>query len=38
MDMYDILSFYNSKVRGLLNYYVFAANYSRFAGVVWLLK
>lgn len=38
LDTYDIISFYNSKVKGLLSFYVFAGNYSSMAKVVWLLK
>ena len=29
MEHYDIISFYNSKIRGILNYYSFAGNRSR---------
>lgn len=38
LDMYDILSFYNSKVRGLLSFYGLAGNFSSLAKVVWLFR
>lgn len=34
----EILSFYNSKLRGIINFYSFASNRSSLHGVVWLLK
>jgi hypothetical protein len=38
VDTFDILTFYNSKVKGMLNYYSFAGNFSSLAKVVWLFK
>ena len=34
---YDILRFYNSRIRGILYFYSFASNYSHLRRVVWLL-
>jgi retron-type reverse transcriptase len=38
LDHASILQFYNQKSRGILNYYTFAANRSKLANVVYLLK
>ena len=38
MEHADIISFFNSKLRGILNYYSFAGNRSRLWWIVWLLK
>ncbi|KAJ1566187.1 hypothetical protein HK096_000005 [Nowakowskiella sp. JEL0078] len=38
VDTFNILAFYNSKVKGMLNYYSFAGNYSSLVKVVWLFK
>ena len=38
LDHADIVQFYNSKLRGLLNYYSFAGNYSRLAWFAWIFK
>jgi Type II intron maturase len=35
---FHIISFYNSKVNGLLNFYKFASNYSSLAKIVWYFK
>lgn len=34
----DILKFYNAQIRGLLNYYSFASNYSSLKGIHWLFR
>jgi hypothetical protein len=36
-EFYSIISYYNSVIRGILNYYTFAANYSHLRKIVWLL-
>lgn len=33
---YDIIRFYNSRIRGILNFYSFAANYSSLRSIVWM--
>jgi len=38
LSHYEILSFYNAKVRGLLNFYSFASNFYRLNSILWLLK
>jgi len=35
---YEILSFFNSKIHGILNFYSFASNRFRLWRVIWLLK
>jgi group II intron reverse transcriptase/maturase len=37
LDHADIISFYNSKIRGIYNYYNFVCNMDRVAHIVWLL-
>lgn len=37
LDHADILSYYNAKLRGILNYYSFAGNRSRLTRVVWII-
>ena len=37
LDHADILAYYNSKLRGILNYYSFAGNRSRLTRIVWIL-
>lgn len=34
----EILSFYNSKIRGIVNFYSFAHNKSSLNGIIWLMK
>jgi len=36
--VFHIISFYNSKIFGLLNFYKFASNFSSLAKVIWLFK
>jgi group II intron reverse transcriptase/maturase len=38
LDHADILAFYNSKMRGLLNFYSFAANRNKLGRILWLLR
>lgn len=38
LSHHEILTFYNAKIRGLLNFYSFASNYSRLHQIFWLLK
>ncbi len=38
LDHADILSFYNSKMRGILNFYSFAANRNKLGRIMWLLR
>nr|WPM94723.1 hypothetical protein [Ceratocystis fimbriata] len=38
MDHYSIITFYNSKINGLLNYYSFATNYNRLRFILWNLQ
>lgn len=38
LSHYEILTFYNSKINGLLNFYSFAANYNRLRYVLYLLQ
>lgn len=35
---FDIIRFYNWRIRGILNFYSFAANYSSLSRIVWLLS
>jgi Type II intron maturase/Reverse transcriptase (RNA-dependent DNA polymerase) len=37
LSHFTILSFYNNKIRGLLNYYSFAGNYPSIRRIIWLL-
>jgi len=38
LSHYDIVSFYNFKINGILNFYSFASNYSSIATIVWYLR
>jgi len=38
LDHADILTFYNSKLKGLLNFYSFAANRNKLGRILWLLR
>lgn len=38
LDHYIIVSFYSSKIRGLINYYSFASNYNRLRRILWYLQ
>lgn len=38
LDHAEILSFYNSKIRGILNFYSFAANRNKLGRIIWLLR
>lgn len=38
LSHYQILQFYNSRIRGLLNFYSFASNYPQLRRVIWLLE
>jgi type II intron maturase len=38
LDHADIIAFYNSKMRGLLNFYSFAANRNKLGRILWLLR
>jgi len=38
LDHADILSYYNSKIRGLLNFYSFASNRNKLGRILWLLR
>jgi len=38
LDPADIIAFYNSKMRGLLNFYSFAANRNKLGRIRWLLR
>jgi len=35
---YDIVTWYNSKVRGILSYFSFASNYPKIGRIIWYLK
>ena len=37
LSHYDILSFYNSKIHGLLNFYSFASNLNKLGRIIWYL-
>ena len=37
-DHYTIISFYNSKMNGILNYYTFATNLNRLRYITWILQ
>ena len=37
LDHADILAFYNSKIRGLVNFYTFAGNRSKLHLIIWIL-
>lgn len=38
LDHYSIISFYSSKIRGIVNYYSFASNYNRLRWIIWHLQ
>lgn len=38
LDHADILAFYNSKMRGLLNFYSFAANRNKLGRILWFFR
>jgi Type II intron maturase len=38
LSHYEIISFYNSKIHGILNLYGFASNRFRLGSVLWMLK
>ncbi len=38
LDMYTIISFYNSQINGILNYYSFAGNRSSLHIIFWILR
>ena len=38
LSHYEILTFYNSKINGLLNFYAFASNYNRLRYILYLLQ
>ena len=38
LDHADILGFYNSKLRGILNFYSFASNRNKLGRILWLLR
>jgi len=38
LSHYEIITFYNSKINGLLNFYSFASNYNRLRYLLYLLK
>jgi Type II intron maturase/Reverse transcriptase (RNA-dependent DNA polymerase) len=38
LSHYEILSFYNSKIHGILNFYSFASNRFALSSILWLLK
>jgi hypothetical protein len=38
LSHYDIISFYNSKIQGFLNFYGFASNRFSLRSVLWMLK
>ena len=38
LSHYDILTFYNSKIHGLLNFYSFASNLNKVGRIIWYLQ
>jgi group II intron reverse transcriptase/maturase len=38
LSHYDIISFYNSKIHGILNFYSFASNLNKLGRIIWYLK
>jgi Type II intron maturase/Reverse transcriptase (RNA-dependent DNA polymerase) len=38
LSHYEIITFYNSKINGLLNFYAFASNYNRLRYILYLLQ
>jgi Type II intron maturase/Reverse transcriptase (RNA-dependent DNA polymerase) len=38
LSHYEIITFYNSKINGLLNFYAFASNYNRLRHILFLLQ
>lgn len=38
LSHYDIVSFYNSKIHGVLNFYSFASNLNKLGRIIWLLQ
>lgn len=38
LSHYDILSFYNSKIHGILNFYSFASNLNKLGRIIWFLQ
>lgn len=38
LSHYEIISFYNFKINGILNFYSFASNYSHLGTIIWYLR